>query len=71
MREIEKKYGKNDLDELVLCPRCVDAIPVFIQTTTVTDRFGTTSTQSIHCLKCKTLGHKDGTYIKELEVRDQ
>jgi hypothetical protein len=63
--ELERKYGKNDLKELVLCPRCVDALPVFLQTTVVTDRFGTTTTQSIHCLKCKTLGHKDGIWQKK------
>jgi hypothetical protein len=25
-RELEEKYGKNDLDMLIICPRCADAV---------------------------------------------
>jgi len=59
---MESKYGKNELDDKVFCPRCCCAVPVFIRKTT--DRFGSSS--EIHCLKCRHHGHKDGTIIKEL-----
>ena len=57
------KYGKNELDHLELCPRWVDAVPVYLRT--ISDRFETNV--EIHCLKCKYYGHKDGTFIKELK----
>ena len=59
---LEKKYGKNDLDQLVFCPRCADAVPVFIRSTR--DRFS--ETRSAHCLKAHHYKHIDGTFIKEL-----
>lgn len=30
MREIEKKYGKNDMNALIICPRCADAVPDYL-----------------------------------------
>jgi hypothetical protein len=65
---LEKKYGKNDLDSLIICPRCADAVPAFVRVTTITDRFDTIRKREVHCLKCKHYGHKDGTYIKELST---
>ena len=62
----EKKYGQNWDKELHLCPRCVDAVPVFykIYWRSKTDY---SDDIEIHCQKCKTLGHKDGTYIKTVD----
>jgi hypothetical protein len=60
---LEKKYGRNDLDRLVFCPRCADAVPVFLRT--ISDRFS--ETREAHCLKCRYYGHKDGTFINKLE----
>jgi hypothetical protein len=28
---LEKKYGENDLDSLIICPRCADALPALTQ----------------------------------------
>lgn len=56
----------NELDRLIMCPRCADAIPVFIRTVTSQDRFGTHTKKEIHCLKCQAYGHKDGTFIRQL-----
>jgi hypothetical protein len=50
----ERKYGKNDLDHLVLCPRCVDAVPVRIED------------GKMYCRKCETLQHVDGALIAEI-----
>jgi hypothetical protein len=66
MTDKEKKYGQNWDKELHLCPRCVDAVPVFYKIywrskTDYSDEI------EIHCQKCKTLGHKDGTYIKTVD----
>ena len=58
------KYGKNELDHLELCPRCADAVPVFLRT--ISDRFETNV--EVHCLKCRYYGHKDGTFIKNLKA---
>ena len=60
------KYGKNELKRRVLCPRCVDAVPVYLRT--ISDRFE--NNVEIHCLKCRYYGHKDGTYISELKKGD-
>jgi hypothetical protein len=59
------KYGKNELDHLELCPRCAGAVPVFLRT--ISDRFETKV--EVHCLKCRYYGHKDGTFINELNNR--
>ena len=60
---LEKKYGRNDLDRLLFCPRCADAVPVFIRVTR--DRFS--ETRSVHCLKCHHYKNIDGTFIKKLQ----
>lgn len=64
--DLGKLREMNELDHLVMCPRCGDAVPVFIRTVTRVDRFGESTTKEIHCLKCHHFGHKDGTFIKEI-----
>jgi hypothetical protein len=59
-------YGENALGYKVLCPRCEDAVPVYFRR--ILDRLETGV--EIHCLKCKYLGCKGGTYIGELQKGD-
>ena len=59
----DPKYGKNELDHLVMCPRCVDAVPVYLRT--ISDRFETKV--EIRCLKCRYYGNVEGTFIKVLQ----
>lgn len=70
MTEIDMKKLRemNEADHLYLCPRCGDAVPVFIRTLTEEDRFGTTVEKEVHCLKCHEYCHKYGTYIQPLEI---
>jgi hypothetical protein len=56
-------YGPNELDQLMMCPRCVSVGPVYIRR--ILDRSETKI--EIHCLKCRDIGHKGGTYISELQ----
>jgi hypothetical protein len=57
----EKMYGQNWDKHMHLCPRCVDAVPVFY-------KFDDDRTEiEIHCQKCRHYGHKDGTYIKTVD----
>jgi hypothetical protein len=58
------KYGKNELNHLVLCPRCTDTVPVFLRS--ISDRYH--SKLEAHCLRCHYYGHKDGTFIKDLNA---
>jgi hypothetical protein len=60
------KYGESELGHKVLCPRCADAVPVYLRK--ILDRFEMRT--EIHCLKCKYHEHKDGTYIGELQKGD-
>ena len=53
---VEKKYGQNQYKELVVCPRCVDAVPVSLL---INDQ----DEVEFHCNKCGHYGHKDGTLI--------
>lgn len=65
--DLNKLRKLNELDHLVMCPRCADAIPVFIRKVQSVDKFtGLTVRQEVHCIKCYVYGHKDGTYIGEL-----
>ena len=59
-------YGENELGYQVLCPRCAEAVPVYLRR--ILDRLETRV--EIHCLKCKCHGHKGGTYIGELQKGD-
>jgi hypothetical protein len=65
---LERKYGKNDLDSLIICPRFADAVVAFVRTTVISDRFGTIRKREVHRLKCKFYGHKDGTFIMDLDT---
>ena len=58
------KYGKNELNYLQLCPKCADAVPVFLRS--ISDRFE--SKLEAHRLKCHCYGNKDGTFIKNLKA---
>jgi hypothetical protein len=52
----EKKYGRNWLNHLVMCPRCCEGVPVkFLKTE---------QGYEMHCRKCETLGHIEGSLIK-------
>jgi len=57
----------NELDHLVMCPRCGDAVPVYIKTVTKVDRYGTEVTHQLHCIKCHEYGHQFGDYICHLD----
>ena len=59
-------YDENELGYKALCPRCADAVPVYLRR--ILDRFETRV--EIHCLKCKYHGHRAGTYIGELQKGD-
>jgi hypothetical protein len=60
----EEKYGKNDLDHLQLCPRCVDAVPVRVEMDYTNRKV------RWFCRKCETLKHIEGALIKEWEMAD-
>lgn len=59
----DPRYRQNELDQLMMCPRCVSVGPVYIRR--ILDRSETKI--EIHCLKCRDIGHKGGTYIGELK----
>jgi hypothetical protein len=66
MTDKEKKYGQNWMRQLQMCPRCCEAVTVFMKiewrsSTDYNDKI------EIHCQKCRQLGHKDGTYIKTVD----
>ncbi len=64
----DPKYGQNEYHLLVVCPRCADAVPVFIRKViTVDSLYGMQQREELHCRKCAYCGHKDGTFIKELK----
>jgi hypothetical protein len=44
---LEKKYGKNDMNALIVCGRCLEPVPASLRTITVEDRFG----RAFLCLK--------------------
>ena len=59
------KYGQNEAHSLMMCPRCSDAVPVFIRTVTTEDSlYGKMVVTEYHCRKCQYYGHKDGTMIQ-------
>jgi hypothetical protein len=57
------EYGVEELNHMVFCPRCLDEAPVYLMK--IFNRFKTKV--EIHCLKCRYSGHKNGTYIDELQ----
>lgn len=60
-----KKF-KNELNELIICPRCCKGVKAFIRKVITVDRFqGIEQTTEIHCAKCAIHGHKDGSFIEE------
>jgi len=60
----EKKYGKNDLDHLQLCPRCNERMPVRVKMDFENRRV------RWYCRKCEFLGHTDGALIREWDMAD-
>ena len=58
----EKRYGRNEWENLELCPRCVCANPVKIELD-----FNRQVIRLL-CKKCLTLGHVDGALIKEIPM---
>ena len=60
----EKKYGKNDLDHLQLCPRCIDSVPVRVEMD-----FGNRKVRW-YCRKCEVSGQVEGALIKEWDMAD-
>ena len=62
------KYGQNEWHELLFCPRCCDAVPVFIRKTITSDSIhGTQESRTLYCRKCEFYNHKDGSFLKELK----
>ena len=61
------KYGKNEYHHLVMCPRCADAVPVFIRKVITVDSIhGMRQKEELHCRKCDYYGHTDSTFIKDV-----
>ena len=60
------KYGVNELNHTVFCPRCLDEVSVRL--TKIFDRFKTKA--EIHFLKCRYYGNKSETSIDELQKGD-
>ncbi len=61
----DQKYGPNEANKLFMCPRCADAVPVFIRKIISTDNIhGEKMIVEIHCRKCDYHGHKDGSLIE-------
>ena len=61
----DPKYGPNEANKLYMCPRCADAVPVFIRKITATDNIhGEQLTVEIHCRKCDYHKHKEGSLIE-------
>ena len=61
----DPKYGPNEANKLYMCPRCADAVPVFIRKIISTDNIhGEKLIVEIHCRKCDYHGHKDGSLIE-------
>ena len=61
---IEKKYGKNELDHLQMCPRCREAVPVRVEMGFKNRKL------RWYCRKCEASGHIDGALIKEWVMAD-
>jgi len=59
------KYGPNEANKLYTCPRCADAVPVFIRKIITTDNIhGEKLIVEIHCRKCDYHGHTNGSLIE-------
>ena len=53
-----------------MCPRCADAVPVFIRKIIATDNVhGEKLTVEIHCRKCDYHDHQDGSLIESITRR--
>jgi hypothetical protein len=66
-KQPDKKYGPNELDYPVLCPRCSEPVAVFIRRIVTDDCFKKSEVIEYHCRKCFFYRHKDGTLIKRFE----
>jgi len=64
MSAIEKKYGKNELDHLQMCPRCREAVPVRVEMDYKHRKV------RWYCRKCEASGHTKGALIKEWVMAD-
>jgi hypothetical protein len=63
----DPKYGPNEANKLYMCPRCADAVPVFIRKIISTDNIhGENLIVEIHCRKCDYHAHKDGSLIESI-----
>jgi len=63
----DPKYGPNEANKLYMCPRCAEAVPVFIRKIIATDNIhGEQLVVEIHCRKCDYHGHKDGSLIESI-----
>jgi hypothetical protein len=63
----DPKYVPNEANKLYMCPRCADAVPVFIRKIISTDNIhGEQLIVEIHCRKCDYHGHKDGSLIESI-----
>lgn len=61
----DPKYGPNEAERWYMCPRCADAVSVFIRKITSIDSiYGENQLEEIHCRKCDYYGHKDGSLIE-------
>ena len=63
----DPKYGPNEANRLYMCPRCADAVPVFIRKIISTDNVhGEKLIVEVHCRKCDYHGHQDGSLIESI-----
>ena len=63
----DSRYGPNEADRLYMCPRCADAVPVFIRKIVSTDNIhGENLIVEVYCWKCDCHGHKDGSLIESI-----
>ena len=59
------KYGPNEFNRLIWCPRCAKDVPVFIRTVVSTDSIkGIQRKEELHCRKCQYHENQGGTLIE-------
>ena len=56
----ENQYNRDWVNHQAACPRCAKAVPVTI--------VKTETGLELHCRMCKKSGHKDGSFIEELDL---
>ena len=60
----EKKYGRNDLDHLQLCPRCNDTVPIRVEMDFKNRKV------RWYCRRCEYSGNSNSALIREWVMAD-